>query len=301
MVNPLIGASLISAGGGILSSILGNNASAEAAKRNAALQNQARQEDIAFRNAGTVDAFGNVLNRVDPATGAPTTTPAPGVKNLLDELLATDTATAGARTRAGDISSGLFDEFANSGFTAEAGFPGDKARTRDIAFRDDERRGKVFDRQFELAESAAQRAGGNTSNLNNLRLGFDERILDQIRIGGETRGLDLFDLETRRQLDRGLGTASSTLADAGGRQVPIPGVADLNQITNSINAIQSPVPQPPDFSGTTLAAGLQQGGRSIQDFIAAERSANERQQLIDILRRQVGNQGEVSTVSQQVP
>ncbi len=284
---------LLSFAGGAFSAKSQQESQLKAAQLTAASADKDRAAREARINAGTIDAQGNVVNRLDPATGALQTTLAPESQRLSDAILANQNTNAGVRGQFGDVASGAVDDFA--GFTAAGGSPNFSLGDATSIIEADNNRLKnaILNPALANAQATDIRQLGGTSNAGNIVSRFQERIQPQINLGGEGEALALKARQDEEFIRNSLGIGVDALnAATGGQQIQLPGVANTGELANLLNAIPKPAGTPADLGGATAGAGVKALGDLFSSREAEAQSREDTNRLLKLLEaRLLGNQG----------
>ena len=283
---------LLSFAGQVFGAKSGQEAQLGAARISAATADKDRAAREARINAGTVDALGNVINRLDPDTGALTTSLAPGSQRLSDAILGSQTSSADVRGQFGDVASTAVGDFA--GFTAAGGRPDFSLGDATSIIEADTNRLKnaILNPALANAQATDIRQLGGTSNAGNIVSRFQERILPQIQLGGEQEALNLKAQQDEQFIRNSLGIGVTALgAASGGPQVNLPGVLDANALANLINTIPKPADEQIDFGGQVIGGGIEAFGDLFRADALAGIEAEDKNRLFKILEARLGNQG----------
>ncbi len=281
---------LLGVGGSIYGSQTIADATRDAANTTASAQKAINQNTLDFVAGGSVDAYGNIINRRDPATGALTTTPTGPVKDLTNQLLSNQTKAAGARGDLGDVAKRGVADF--SGFTGTGGRPDfSRADATAITTADDQRLlQSLVNPALNNAAILDNRRLGGTSNAGNIVGKTMKEILPQVKIGGETRALDLKNQMDKAFIANTLGISDQALNQiAQGPQTTVPGVANAGEMSGLANALKVTAPTAaPNLGSAALAQGVQSLGNVINKN-EAQQTADARQAAADAQNKQVND------------
>lgn len=284
---------LLSFAGGAFGAKSQQEAELEAARLTAQSADRDRAAREARISAGRIDPQGNVIDRLDPATGALMTTLAPESQRLSDAILANQNVSAGVRGQFGDVASGAVGDFA--GFTAAGGSPdfslGDA--TSIIQADNDRLKNAILNPALANAQATDIRMLGGTSNAGNITSRFMERILPQINLGGEQEALALKAQQDDAFIRNSLGIGTSALSAAsGGPQIGLPGVLNSGAFANLLNSIPKPAGTPADLGGAVVGQSAAAFGDLFSAREAEAQSREDKNKLLALLEaRLLGNQG----------
>lgn len=272
---------LLGVGGAVYGAQETANAMRDAANTTAQSQQAINKNTLDFVSGGSVDAYGNIINRRDPVTGALTTTPTGPVKNLTNELLSNQTKAAGVRGNLGDVAKRGVSDF--SGFTATGGRPDfSRADATAITNADDQRViQSVLNPALRDAAITDKRSLGGTSNAGNIIGKTMKEILPKSQLGGETRALELKNAMDKQFIANSLGISDTALNQINqGPQTTVPGVANAGEMSSLANALKvTPPTTPPDLGSAAAFSGVKALGNVI--------NRNEQQTSADALIQQI--------------
>ena len=282
---------LFSVGGAVFGAKTTADATKRAEEINAASQEKINQDKLNLIKGGSVDAYGNILNRLDPETGALKTTLGGPTQQLANKSLSNAQAGADIRGEYGNVGKRAIADF--SGFTATGGRP-------DFSLKDAQ--GIVTADDNRLLQSLVNPALNNAAVLDNRRLGGTsnagnivgktmKELLPQVKLGGETRALDLKNKQDQSYIANTMGISDNVLKQlAGGPQVGIPGAASAGELGNLANSMSVPVPTTtPDLGLTALSTGASALGQAINKNEAQDRADAQFEALVASLPRDQQN------------
>lgn len=284
---------ILQVGGSVASAAGKNSANVEANQKNIEAQDRDRRERLDFISGGSKNAYGDIIDRRNPATGSFETTLSPGSQALAEAIRSKNTTTEGGLGSLATAGSNSVKQFNDSGFTAAGGrsdFSKDDAMA--IIDKDNNRiRDSILDPALNKASMLDARRKGNTSNAGNLTSNFMKEILPQIQLGGEREAMSLKSTKDDEFIKNSLGIGTDALKTAsGGQQVTTPGVANLGTLSNATNAIPKPGTVTPDYSDGVAGSGVNALGQAITARQAEQKNDANTQRILDILSRQQGNQ-----------
>ena len=283
MVDPVSLGVLLAGSGSLLGALLGSDAQNDANDINQRLG----AEDLAMRRelltSGSVDAFGNLINAKD-GSGPFKTILTGDTKKLADSGMANAVSSEKARGEAGGIRDSLISQFKGGASSPRAPLTLEGARGV-VNADDDKLKNAILNPALSDAAALDQRTLGGTSNAGNITSRFQQRILPQIKFGGETKAMSLADSDRKRFTDEtlGLGEGLNKIA-TGGFQPEIPGVANLNSISQASNAIPKPTPVQPDVMGGNLGAAAVTAGNLAMQYGQQQQNSELQKVLMDRLR-----------------
>jgi hypothetical protein len=268
----------LSLGGGLISSLLDEGP--EVAREQARAEDLRAREEQARLDAGTIDAYGNVIDRRDPASGALRTTLTGPSKQLADQLLAKENILAQERGDLAATADPLIDEF--SQFTGAGGRPGYSLQDAqgEVESRLNLFKNAVLNPAVTGAQRTDARMLGQTSNEGNITARFMERILPQIElaVGGPEEARRLFDEENQRFIENTLGLSERALAGgAAGPSIALPQVASPGDISQQAFAGKSTPPTYPTGNiPSKVGTGVAELGKAFTaSDLAAQQATSE--------------------------
>lgn len=251
------------------------DATKSAADTTAQAQRDINQNTLDFVAKGAVDSYGNVINRRDPNTGALTTTLTGQFKDLANQNLAAGTKASDAKVGLGDVAKRSVSDF--SGFTGAGGRPDfSRADAQNIVGADDQRiMNSLVNPALRDAAITDKRTLGGTSGAGNIVAKTMKEIQPQVKLGGETRALELKRAMDDQFVKNTLGISDNALKQiAAPGLVSVPGVANAGETSALAQALRVPVPTTsPDLGSAALLQGVQGLGQSIK--------RNEQEQLAE--------------------
>ena len=256
---------LAAGGGSLLGALLGSDAQNDANDSN----QQLGTEDLRMRRdlltSGSIDPYGNLIN-VKDGSGPFKTILTGDTKKLADTGLANAVSSEKARGEAGGIRDSLIAAFREGAPSPRTPLTLEGARGV-VNADDDKLKNAILNPALSDAAAIDQRTLGGTSNAGNITSRFQQRLLPQIKLGGETKALELANKDRSRFTEEtlGLGEGLNKIA-AGGFQPEIPGVANLNAISQASNAIPKPTPVQPDVMGGNLGAAAVTAGNLAMQY-----------------------------------
>lgn len=254
---------------------------------------QAQQQQNQFNyekgvvDSGQVDAFGNILNRRDPTTGAFTTTLSGPTQTLANTALNNTVGAEQRRSGFGDIAGDLQNQF--KGTQVQGPLSYDKAMS--MVNADNQRTfNSVIDPIANKIALQTQRTMGDNTNASKYASQATQQILPAIQIGGEQKAYGMTNDDMDRFIKQTLSLSEGLNNASAGQNIAIPGVESTGQIANALNAISLPTTQPVNGSAAAFNA-LSNAGNIINTREAEANQQATNQQLMQILQRQVGNAG----------
>ena len=277
----------IGAGAMGLGSLLGASSQDKANRRNEEANRAFQQQLLKRQDVGTEGPFGTTVSR--EAGGPLKTSLVGGTREAAD--LGLENVLGQERAKLPGVEAGgrLIGQIADRLPPPRAPLSLDQARG--VVGRDD---AAIADAIIKPAsENAAMldaRMRRGMSSAGNIVSRFNERILPQIKLGGEQRAMDLESKE-RQRLGSELTTAQALMMDP--RFAPtIPGTTGVGEIAQAGAMIPRPIDTSPSYAGTMGFQGVGNALRDIQsrqDMVAANQK-NEafRMALMDRLVKDQG-------------
>lgn len=265
-------------------SFLGDRARADAISDQAAASQDAVNKSYKLATAPRTDASGNVTSF--SGDGGFKTTLAQGPQTLHDQLLQNNIYEASGRSQFGGIGNDLVDRFDASAVEG----PLSRDDALGIINKDNSRfYNAVTKPALDNLTIQTQRTRGDTSNIGDFLAEATQQLLPSIQFGGEKEAIELSNNDISRFIDQTLGLGEQALAAAsGGQRIALPTGVTAGDATNIANSVRVPnLGSGSDVLGNSLA----RIGATLNANEAATNASNERQQLINLLSRQLGNQG----------
>lgn len=271
---------------GGIGSLMGARSQDKANRANEQANREFQQQMLQRQDAGTRDPFGTTVSREG---GGPLTTTLSGpVKQAADIGAQNVLQQEQAKLPAVQAGGNLLGQIAKNLPPPRQPVSLDQARGI-VAQDDDAIKNAILNPAIQDASALALRTRAGMSNAPNLIRQFQERILPQIKLGGETRAMDITDKDWARYAS-GINQAEALMREP--RYAPtIPGTSSIGEIAQAGAMLPKPQPISPSYTGTM---GLMGAGNVLSQMQAAEdhrqaQAANTKFQQA-LLNRLVGDQ-----------